>query len=119
MLGNRAKTKCTAGEGEVVIFDDAYEHEAWNRTPQTRVVLFVDFRKPLRRHRQPEDIGKEILRKGTSVAERVDNPYFLSRNTSFLPYQMAAGSLILPHIAASPLLPCVIVLQNPILQRLK
>jgi Aspartyl/Asparaginyl beta-hydroxylase len=35
-------------EGEVVIFDDAYEHEAWNRTPHTRVVLFVDFRKPLR-----------------------------------------------------------------------
>ena len=35
-------------EGEAVIFDDAYEHEAWNRTPYTRVVLFVDFRKPLR-----------------------------------------------------------------------
>lgn len=35
-------------EGEAVVFDDAYEHEAWNRTPHTRVVLFVDFRKPLR-----------------------------------------------------------------------
>ena len=35
-------------EGEAVIFDDAYEHEAWNYTPHTRVVLFVDFRKPLR-----------------------------------------------------------------------
>jgi len=35
-------------EGEAVIFDDAYEHEAWNNTPHTRVVLFVDFRKPLR-----------------------------------------------------------------------
>ena len=35
-------------EGEAVIFDDAYEHEAWNRTPHTCVVLFVDFRKPLR-----------------------------------------------------------------------
>ena len=35
-------------EGKVVIFDDAYEHEAWNRTPHTRVVLFVDFVKPLR-----------------------------------------------------------------------
>jgi aspartyl/asparaginyl beta-hydroxylase (cupin superfamily) len=34
-------------EGEVVIFDDAYEHEAWNRTQHTRVVLFVDFVKPL------------------------------------------------------------------------
>ncbi|HET9716462.1 MAG TPA: aspartyl/asparaginyl beta-hydroxylase domain-containing protein [Pseudolabrys sp.] len=35
-------------EGEVVVFDDAYEHEAWNHTTQTRVVLFVDFCKPLR-----------------------------------------------------------------------
>src|SRR3569832_2009308 len=26
----------------------AFEHEASNRTPHTRVVLFVDFRKPLR-----------------------------------------------------------------------
>jgi aspartyl/asparaginyl beta-hydroxylase (cupin superfamily) len=35
-------------EGEAVVFDDTYEHEAWNRTPHTRVVLFVDFTKPLR-----------------------------------------------------------------------
>ncbi len=35
-------------EGEAVVFDDAYEHEAWNRTPHTRVVLFVDFIKPTR-----------------------------------------------------------------------
>jgi ornithine lipid ester-linked acyl 2-hydroxylase len=35
-------------EGEAVIFDDAYEHEAWNFTPHTRVVLFVDFIKPTR-----------------------------------------------------------------------
>ncbi|MGH6727644.1 MAG: aspartyl/asparaginyl beta-hydroxylase domain-containing protein [Pseudolabrys sp.] len=35
-------------EGEAVVFDDAYEHEAWNHTLHTRVVLFVDFVKPLR-----------------------------------------------------------------------
>jgi len=35
-------------DGEAVVFDDAYEHEAWNKTAHTRVVLFVDFRKPLR-----------------------------------------------------------------------
>ena len=35
-------------EGEAILFDDAYEHEAWNRTTKTRVVLFVDFVKPLR-----------------------------------------------------------------------
>lgn len=39
---------CHWEEGKVLIFDDAYEHEAWNRSAQTRVVLFVDFVKPLR-----------------------------------------------------------------------
>jgi beta-hydroxylase len=34
-------------EGSVLIFDDAYEHEAWNETGKPRVVLFVDFEKPL------------------------------------------------------------------------
>lgn len=34
--------------GKAVVFDDAYEHEAWNDTAETRVVLFVDFIKPLR-----------------------------------------------------------------------
>jgi beta-hydroxylase len=31
-----------------MIFDDTYEHEAWNHTDKTRVVLFVDFVRPLR-----------------------------------------------------------------------
>jgi aspartyl/asparaginyl beta-hydroxylase (cupin superfamily) len=35
-------------EGSVLIFDDAYEHEAWNESGDPRVVLFVDFAKPLR-----------------------------------------------------------------------
>ncbi len=39
---------CHWEEGRALIFDDAYEHEAWNHSPQVRVVLFVDFVKPLR-----------------------------------------------------------------------
>ena len=35
-------------EGRVLIFDDAYEHEAWNETGHVRVVLFVDFERPMR-----------------------------------------------------------------------
>jgi ornithine lipid ester-linked acyl 2-hydroxylase len=35
-------------EGRVLIFDDAYEHEVWNESSAVRVVLFVDFAKPLR-----------------------------------------------------------------------
>jgi beta-hydroxylase len=48
-LGIRVETKIYRWqEGEAVIFDDAYEHEAWNDTDKTRVVLFVDFVKPTR-----------------------------------------------------------------------
>jgi beta-hydroxylase len=35
-------------EGKSLIFDDTYDHEAWNETDGTRVVLFVDFNRPLR-----------------------------------------------------------------------
>ncbi|GGD96998.1 hypothetical protein GCM10011390_14700 [Aureimonas endophytica] len=38
---------CHWEEGKALIFDDAYEHEAWNHSDQVRVVLFVDFEKPL------------------------------------------------------------------------
>jgi beta-hydroxylase len=35
-------------EGKSLVFDDTWEHEAWNDTDGTRVVLFVDFKRPLR-----------------------------------------------------------------------
>jgi ornithine lipid ester-linked acyl 2-hydroxylase len=39
---------CHWEEGKALVFDDHFEHEAWNGTDQTRVVLFADFAKPLR-----------------------------------------------------------------------
>ena len=33
-------------EGHVVVFDDTYEHEAWNRSGKTRVVLIFDIWSP-------------------------------------------------------------------------
>jgi beta-hydroxylase len=39
---------CHWDEGKALIFDDAYDHEAWNQSGKLRVVLFVDFIKPLR-----------------------------------------------------------------------
>jgi aspartate beta-hydroxylase len=33
-------------EGEVVVFDDTYEHEAWNRSGRTRVVMIFDLWNP-------------------------------------------------------------------------
>jgi beta-hydroxylase len=35
-------------EGESMIFDDCYEHAAWNDTDRTRVVLFLDVMRPCR-----------------------------------------------------------------------
>lgn len=34
-------------EGKSLLFDDSFEHEVWNDTDQIRVVLFVDFTRPL------------------------------------------------------------------------
>ena len=35
-------------EGETLVFDDTYHHEVWNDTAATRVVLLVQFERPLR-----------------------------------------------------------------------
>jgi aspartyl/asparaginyl beta-hydroxylase (cupin superfamily) len=35
-------------QGRSLIFDDCFLHEAWNDTDEDRVVLFVDFERPLR-----------------------------------------------------------------------
>jgi beta-hydroxylase len=35
-------------EGHSLVFDDVFEHEVWNDTSGVRVVLFVDFKRPLR-----------------------------------------------------------------------
>jgi beta-hydroxylase len=35
-------------EGRVMIFDDTFEHEAWNDTDKPRAVLFVDIMRPMR-----------------------------------------------------------------------
>ena len=35
-------------EGETLVFDDTYNHEVWNDTCGTRVVLLIQFERPLR-----------------------------------------------------------------------
>lgn len=39
---------CSWQEGKCLIFDDTYNHEVWNDTDGYRVVLFIDFARPLR-----------------------------------------------------------------------
>ena len=33
-------------EGEVIVFDDSFEHEVWNGSNETRIVLIIDFNHP-------------------------------------------------------------------------
>jgi aspartyl/asparaginyl beta-hydroxylase (cupin superfamily) len=35
-------------EGKVVVFDDTFEHEVWNNTSETRVVLLIDVIRPFK-----------------------------------------------------------------------
>lgn len=35
-------------EGVALMFDDTYEHEVWNNTEETRVVLFLDIMRPMK-----------------------------------------------------------------------
>lgn len=35
-------------EGVALMFDDTYEHEVWNNTEETRVVLFLDITRPMK-----------------------------------------------------------------------
>ncbi len=35
-------------QGRALVFDDMYNHEVWNDTPDMRVVLLVQFRRPMR-----------------------------------------------------------------------
>jgi len=45
-------------EGESMIFDDTYNHEVWNDTDETRVVLFVDVLRPLP---EPESLINKLI----------------------------------------------------------
>ena len=61
-------------EGETLVFDDTYRHEVWNETNDTRVVLLVQFERPLR---QPgkwfADFFMGFVRRSAFVQEAVDN----------------------------------------------
>ena len=45
-------------EGRSLVFDDTYEHEAWNNTDGERLVLFLDILRPLR---PPADLANRAL----------------------------------------------------------
>lgn len=52
-------------EGRSMIFDDTFNHEVWNDTDETRVVLFVDVLRPLP---FPESLINRLILKAIAVS---------------------------------------------------
>ncbi|WP_293987556.1 aspartyl/asparaginyl beta-hydroxylase domain-containing protein [Sphingomonas sp.] len=61
-------------EGETLVFDDTYDHEVWNDTANTRVVLLIQVRRPLRNPgKWIADAFLNVLRRSAFVQEARDN----------------------------------------------
>jgi beta-hydroxylase len=52
-------------EGKSLIFDDTFNHEVWNDTDETRVVLFVDVKRPLP---SPESTINDLIIKAIGIS---------------------------------------------------
>jgi aspartyl/asparaginyl beta-hydroxylase (cupin superfamily) len=52
-------------EGGSMVFDDTFEHEVWNDTDETRVVLFVDVERPLP---FPESLVNRLILKAIAIS---------------------------------------------------
>ncbi|MBW4566491.1 MAG: aspartyl/asparaginyl beta-hydroxylase domain-containing protein [Tolypothrix carrinoi HA7290-LM1] len=52
-------------EGKCLIFDDTFEHEAWNKSDKTRIVLLIDFERP------------STLTEPFEINESIDEEYWL------------------------------------------
>jgi len=61
-------------EGQTLVFDDTYSHEVWNETGGTRVVLLIQFERPLRRPgKWVADAFLRLIRRSAFVREARDN----------------------------------------------
>ena len=61
-------------EGETLVFDDTYQHEVWNDTAATRVVLLIQFERPLRQPaRWIADTFLGVVKRSAFVQEAREN----------------------------------------------
>jgi beta-hydroxylase len=61
-------------EGETLVFDDTYDHEVWNETSGTRVVLLIQFERPLRNPgKWVADAFLKVVRQSAFVQEARQN----------------------------------------------
>jgi aspartyl/asparaginyl beta-hydroxylase (cupin superfamily) len=63
--------------GQPIVFDDTYPHEVWNDTDETRVVLLIQFRRPMR---QPGRIVAD------AIVTFIRKSSFVQRARRNLPY---------------------------------
>jgi beta-hydroxylase len=47
-------------EGKCLIFDDTFEHEAWNKSDKTRIVLLIDFKRPESTLTKPSEMNQVL-----------------------------------------------------------
>ncbi|MDZ8237555.1 MAG: aspartyl/asparaginyl beta-hydroxylase domain-containing protein [Nostoc sp. ChiQUE01a] len=47
-------------EGKCLVFDDTFEHEAWNKSDKTRIVLLIDFNRPESTLTEPLELNQTI-----------------------------------------------------------
>lgn len=72
-------------EGECLVFDDTYFHEVWNETGETRVVLLVQFERPMR------EPGRTIGRAFMGAVRR--SPFVQEARKNFLAWQGAQNRI--------------------------
>lgn len=72
-------------EGKCLVFDDTYQHEVWNETDETRVVLLVQFERPMR---QP---GRAIGRAFMGAVRR--SSFVQEARKNFLAWQGAQNKI--------------------------
>lgn len=72
-------------EGECLVFDDTYFHEVWNETNETRVVLLVQFERPMR------EPGRSIGRAFMAGVRR--SPFVQEARRNFLSWQDAQNRI--------------------------
>jgi beta-hydroxylase len=76
-------------EGEVVLFDDTYEHEVFNQTEDLRAVLFLDVDRPMdRTGRWVNAVLVALIRSSAYVRDPIKNVAAWNRRRD----QMASGA---------------------------
>ena len=61
-------------QGEVVVFDDTFEHAVWNNTDQERIVLLFDFDRPMKNTgRYIHDTSMKIFRQTEAYKDGVNS----------------------------------------------